>query len=74
MLVTGGASNNATIAQILADVFNCDVYTAESTDSAAIGGALRARHGSHKLLIVSSTIQLCRKKNSTVLNKPKCYI
>uniref|UniRef100_F1L1I1 Xylulose kinase n=1 Tax=Ascaris suum TaxID=6253 RepID=F1L1I1_ASCSU len=44
IFVTGGASGNRHIAQILADVFNCCVYARESTDSAALGGALRARH------------------------------
>uniref|UniRef100_A0A914RFS3 Carbohydrate kinase FGGY C-terminal domain-containing protein n=1 Tax=Parascaris equorum TaxID=6256 RepID=A0A914RFS3_PAREQ len=44
IFVTGGASGNKHIAQILADVFNCCVYARESTDSAALGGALRARH------------------------------
>ncbi|VDK49480.1 unnamed protein product [Anisakis simplex] len=43
--LTGGASSNRHIAQILADVFNCDVFIREgAADSAALGGALRARH------------------------------
>uniref|UniRef100_A0A0N5AGM5 Xylulose kinase n=1 Tax=Syphacia muris TaxID=451379 RepID=A0A0N5AGM5_9BILA len=43
ILITGGASSNKIIAQMLADVFNSDVFTIESADSAALGGALRAR-------------------------------
>ena len=39
---TGGASANREILQIMADVFNADVYRFDSTDSAALGAALRA--------------------------------
>lgn len=39
---TGGAAANREILQIIADVFNADVFQFESTDSAAIGAALRA--------------------------------
>ncbi|VDM46035.1 unnamed protein product [Toxocara canis] len=44
IFVTGGASGNRHITQMLANVFNCDVYVHENADSAALGGALRARH------------------------------
>ena len=39
---TGGAAANREILQIVADVFNADVFQFESTDSAAMGAALRA--------------------------------
>lgn len=39
---TGGAAANREILQIIADVFNADVFQFESTDSAAMGAALRA--------------------------------
>ena len=39
---TGGASANREILQVMADVFDADVYRFESTDSAALGAALRA--------------------------------
>ncbi|VDN54942.1 unnamed protein product [Dracunculus medinensis] len=45
ILVTGGASCNFSILQILANVFSTKVYTTDNSDSAALGGALRARHG-----------------------------
>ncbi|CAM9333617.1 unnamed protein product [Pylaiella littoralis] len=45
ILATGGGSNNAEVLQILADVFEAPVYTAAASDSAAIGAALRAKHG-----------------------------
>ncbi len=40
---TGGAAANREILQVMADVFNADVYRFDSTDSAAMGAALRAR-------------------------------
>jgi xylulokinase len=39
---TGGAAVNREILQVMADVFGAAVYRFESTDSAAIGAALRA--------------------------------
>eukprot|EP00903_Cladosiphon_okamuranus_P010615 g10038.t1 len=45
VLATGGGSNNAELLQILADVFQAPVFTAAASDSAAIGAALRAKHG-----------------------------
>jgi xylulokinase len=41
---TGGGSENFEILQIMADVFNADVYRFDATDSAALGAALRALH------------------------------
>jgi xylulokinase len=49
VIVTGGASENRILMQILADVFNCDVYVApENQNSAAIGAACRAFYGTVK--------------------------
>ncbi|CAM9776814.1 unnamed protein product [Ectocarpus sp. 8 AP-2014] len=45
VLATGGGSNNAELLQVLADVFQAPVFTAAASDSAAIGAALRAKHG-----------------------------
>ncbi|MCZ6636220.1 MAG: FGGY-family carbohydrate kinase [bacterium] len=42
---TGGASENADILQIMADVQNCPVHRFEVTNSAALGAAIRAAHG-----------------------------
>ena len=39
---TGGAAANRDILQVLADVFNAEVHRFESTDSAALGAAIRA--------------------------------
>ena len=47
VLATGGASANAALLQVLADVFGAPVFTAAAggTDSASLGGALRALQG-----------------------------
>uniref|UniRef100_UPI00359024EB xylulose kinase isoform X4 n=1 Tax=Myxine glutinosa TaxID=7769 RepID=UPI00359024EB len=45
ILATGGASCNADILQVLADVFDVPVYTLETTNSACLGAAYQARFG-----------------------------
>ena len=55
--VTGGASVNTDILQIMADVQNCPVYQFEVTNSAALGAALRAAHGYLKSSDESTTWQ-----------------
>ena len=45
IFATGGASSNAAVLQVLADVFGAPVYTAEQSDSASLGAAVRALHG-----------------------------
>lgn len=42
---TGGAAANREVLQVMADVFDADVLRFDSTDSAALGAALRALHG-----------------------------
>jgi xylulokinase len=42
---TGGASANRQILQVMADVFRARVFQLEVRNSAALGAALRARHG-----------------------------
>lgn len=44
LLVTGGASTNADLQQMLANVFDMPVYVNDVVDSAALGGAMRARY------------------------------
>mmetsp|Transcript_7612 Transcript_7612/g.11412 ORF Transcript_7612/g.11412 Transcript_7612/m.11412 type:complete len:557 (+) Transcript_7612:143-1813(+) len=41
----GGACNNKAITQIMANVFQANVYIGESSEAAAVGAALRAKHG-----------------------------
>ena len=43
--VTGGASANAEILRVYANVHNCPIHRFETTNSAALGAALRAAHG-----------------------------
>ena len=47
ILVTGGASANQAIVQVIADVFGVPVYKAAQSDSASLGAAYRALHGWH---------------------------
>jgi len=42
VIVTGGASVNKAILQVISDIFNCRVYTLSDANSAAAGGAYRA--------------------------------
>ncbi len=44
MRVTGGASKNRGILQVLADVFDARIETLSVSNSAALGAALRAAH------------------------------
>jgi xylulokinase len=46
---TGGAASNVEILQVMADVFGADVYQMEIGNSAALGAAIRARHGDRAL-------------------------
>jgi xylulokinase len=43
--VTGGASNNSAILQVMADVFGVPVSRQETAAAAALGAAVRAQHG-----------------------------
>lgn len=45
IIATGGASVNKHILQVMADVFGRQVFTISQQNSAALGAALRARHG-----------------------------
>ena len=47
LIATGGASANAAVLQVLADVFGAPVYVAEQSDSASLGAAVRALHGAN---------------------------
>jgi xylulokinase len=44
IIATGGASGNAAITQVIADVFGAPVFVASRTDSASLGAAYRALH------------------------------
>ncbi|CAM9213716.1 unnamed protein product [Chrysoparadoxa australica] len=45
LIAVGGGSASRGILQVLADVFGADVYTFAVPDAAAVGAALRAKHG-----------------------------
>ncbi|KAL7640202.1 UNVERIFIED_CONTAM: hypothetical protein RMT77_009616 [Armadillidium vulgare] len=44
VFVTGGASSNKSLLQVVADVFNASVYTMDVPNSASLGAAYRAKH------------------------------
>ena len=48
VLVTGGASRNRGILRVLADVFQAEIMPLSVSNSAALGGALRAAHAFEK--------------------------
>ena len=51
ILATGGACQNLCILQVLANVFNRDVFILEGmANSASLGAAYRAKHGDHTRL------------------------
>jgi len=43
ILITGGASRNQSICQVIANVYGGDVYLIDSQDAAALGNAYRAK-------------------------------
>ncbi|XP_008557575.1 xylulose kinase [Microplitis demolitor] len=48
IIATGGASANKAMLQVLSDVFNAPVYTAEIANSAVLGAAYLAKYALHK--------------------------
>ncbi|XP_073276982.1 xylulose kinase 2-like [Primulina huaijiensis] len=55
IIATGGASANKCILTLISSIFECNVHTIQSSDSASMGAALRAAHG-----------WLCNKKGGFV--------
>ena len=66
--VTGGASQNNVILQILSDIFQADVQRLEVSASVALGGAIRAAQ--HSLNCSLKTLEEAFCANSTELIKP----
>ena len=48
LIITGGASENPAILQIIADVFGVEILSISQKDSASVGAALRAAHALSK--------------------------
>ena len=57
LLLTGGASANAAIRQVYADVFNRRVSILDTTEAAAVGAALRAMHACGKTVAVDGLVE-----------------
>ncbi|MEO0508691.1 MAG: FGGY family carbohydrate kinase [Verrucomicrobiota bacterium] len=68
--LTGGASKNDAIAQVIADVFHAKVQRLEISGSVGLGAAMRAAENSFSIAIETLESQFCRPEpNSTI--KPK---
>ncbi|MDG1701903.1 MAG: FGGY-family carbohydrate kinase [Opitutae bacterium] len=66
--VTGGASKNTTIIQILSDIFQADVQRLEVSGSVALGGAIRAAQHCLNHSLESLEASFC--SNSSEVIKP----
>ncbi|XP_072110205.1 xylulose kinase isoform X3 [Mobula birostris] len=72
VLATGGASMNPDILQVLADVFNAPVYTIDTTNSACLGSAYRAKHGLEAPMGRSFANSVKMAASSKLAVKPIC--
>lgn len=45
VIITGGSSKSKAFLQIIADIFNCDIYKVDSEETAVLGAVYRAYHG-----------------------------
>ncbi len=66
--LTGGASENDSIAQVAADIFQCTVERLEITGSVALGGAMRAAKNSLGHSLQSLEDEFCKKRGRTLLH------
>jgi xylulokinase len=65
--VTGGGSANEEILRVFADVYGCPVHRRETTNAAALGGALKAFHGHRPEIPWPSIIErFCQPSGSTI--------
>ena len=66
--LTGGASQNNAIAQVVADIFQCQVQRLLVSGSVALGGALRAAVQSLKCDTESLEAEFCKVDTLHVFN------
>lgn len=66
--LTGGASENDRIAQVVADVFQCTVERLEVSGSVALGGAMRAAQNTLGRSLQSLEDQFCKKRGRTLVH------
>ncbi|XP_046459350.1 xylulose kinase-like isoform X2 [Daphnia pulex] len=75
VFVTGGASNNKSILQVLSDVFNAHVYTQDTANSTCLGSAYRAAHGlavkESDVFIPFNEFMADRRPNFSLLCRPR---
>jgi xylulokinase len=70
LLLTGGASENPSVAKIFADVFGAPVLRLAVSDSAALGAALRAAEGACGAKIADLEAVFCAPAPGVVLPNP----
>lgn len=58
--LTGGASQNSAIAQIVADIFQVKVQRLSQSGSVALGGAMRAAHNTFAIPLTDLEAQFCK--------------
>ncbi|CAM9356656.1 unnamed protein product, partial [Hapterophycus canaliculatus] len=68
VLATGGGTNSPAILQVLSDVFSAPVFLRTVPDAAAIGAALRAKHG---YLCSSSSVSPSSSSPSSSQEEPR---
>ena len=66
--LTGGASENDMIAQVVADVFQCTVERLAVTGSVALGAAMRAAENTLGRSLESLEAQFCKKRGRTLFH------
>jgi xylulokinase len=67
---TGGASSNRAILQVMADVFNADVYQFVVGNTAALGAALRAFHADAKTIAWNDVVRGIAEPVASSLVRP----
>jgi xylulokinase len=70
LLLTGGASENPSVAKIFADVFGAPVLRLAVSDSAALGAALRAAEGACGAKMADLEAVFCAPAPGVVLPNP----
>ena len=68
--VTGGASKNTAIIQILADIFQAEVQRLEVSGSVALGGAIRAAQHSLNFSLEELENHFCRNSSAVIAPNP----
>lgn len=75
VIVTGGSSKSFGFLQIISDVFNCEIYKLDNSETAALGAALRAYHGyfcqKNKKAVKMQSVIPFREEDYNLVAKPR---